>query len=291
MIQSVLSEKLTPLQGIMMKPFIFNNLRITLNDAINAFHERGWIVERHRHPWFELNFVSEGYFYTTLQEKRFLTEAGEFLLIPPGESHSHENSESLADDGICLRFQLEELITSEANNVSLEYTDSIKDILSVPRSFSANGSFIYEFISKINQRKSNTSVEVDFMQLLVNISETFNTNALQNVSENNRDKVLAEQVILYLDEYFPHHFKVEELANSLNISYRHLSRTFKHITGVTIIEKLNIIRVNKAKQLLKETDMPIYKIAEATGFENEFYFSTLFKRLSSISPAKFREKI
>jgi transcriptional regulator GlxA family with amidase domain len=69
-----------------------------------------------------------------------------------------------------------------------------------------------------------------------------------------------------------------------------LARIFKHITGVTIVEKLNDIRINEAKKLLKETDRTIREIARGVGFQNEYYFTTMFSQNSYITPSKFRSK-
>ncbi|MDY3304712.1 MAG: helix-turn-helix domain-containing protein [Clostridia bacterium] len=50
------------------------------------------------------------------------------------------------------------------------------------------------------------------------------------------------------------------------------------------------IRLDNAKKLLISTDLPIYKIDVESGFENEFYFSRIFKRKGNITPSGYRNK-
>ena len=100
----------------------------------------------------------------------------------------------------------------------------------------------------------------------------------------------AAQVILYLEEYFQEKIKMEELANAMNTSYRTLSRRFKAETGRTISGQLTKIRLNHAKKLLSGTKLPLYEIAARCGYENEFYFSKIFKEHCQIPPSQYRSR-
>ena len=99
---------------------------------------------------------------------------------------------------------------------------------------------------------------------------------------------LCAQVMLYLNEYYTNKIYVQDIAKALNVSYRNLARSFKKEFNVGIIEKLNEIRINKAKKLLISTDYTMSEIAELVGFENEFYFSTAFKKYAYVTPSAFR---
>lgn len=63
---------------------------------------------------------------------------------------------------------------------------------------------------------------------------------------------------------------------------------FKDITGVNFIDYLTSIRLNKAKELLINTDMKINEIAETIGYKNS-YFNRLFKRHEGYTPGQYRE--
>ena len=103
-----------------------------------------------------------------------------------------------------------------------------------------------------------------------------------------QDETLVNQALLYLSQYYAQSIRVDEVAHSLNVSYRHLARIFKSVTGQTVIQKLNAIRLEEARRLLAETNMPVGEIGKQVGFTNEYYFSAIFKQVIATTPTQYR---
>ena len=82
-----------------------------------------------------------------------------------------------------------------------------------------------------------------------------------------------------------------ELSSRYYLSYVQFSRRFKTVTGSTPQEYLAGLRLNKAKTLLSDTDLPIKQVAKNCGFSNEYYFSNFFSRYCRMSPTKYRMMI
>jgi AraC family transcriptional regulator, transcriptional activator of pobA len=286
---SAWEDNIKPLQELITQPIRFNDLSITLLDAIWALHSRDWSIETHRHPWYEFNYVSEGALYTTIEGCEFLTAAGHFYLIPPGTYHSHRYCNHEGDNGFCLRWQLERIsFPGETENISA-LGARIMEVLSIPRPFCTawNAGELIENASKC----SNIAVlQSEFLRWLLSLYELWEDKGKETTYEHEREKALVQQAILFLSEYYASDIPVQDLANSINISYRHLARIFKQVTGLTIVEKLNDIRVYEAKKLLKDTDKTIREIAREVGFENEYYFSNTFTHRAYTSPSKFRKR-
>lgn len=72
------------------------------------------------------------------------------------------------------------------------------------------------------------------------------------------------------------------------MSRSYLSRIFRKVTGFSVVEYLNFVRVRKAQELLKGSRMRITEISESTGFGNITYFERVFRSLSGQSPAQYR---
>ncbi|PQV50540.1 monosaccharide ABC transporter substrate-binding protein (CUT2 family) [Jejuia pallidilutea] len=83
-------------------------------------------------------------------------------------------------------------------------------------------------------------------------------------------------------------FSVEQLADELNISRIQLYRKMKAISGISISDYIQNIRLEKAKVLLNETTLTISEVAYATGFSSPSYFSTSFKNKYSKTPKAYR---
>ena len=77
-------------------------------------------------------------------------------------------------------------------------------------------------------------------------------------------------------------------ANS-NVSKRHFISFFQQYTGYTPIDYLNNFRIERAKTLLTSTNMQISTISQEVGFQDEFYFSRMFKKRVGIAPSKYRK--
>jgi len=81
---------------------------------------------------------------------------------------------------------------------------------------------------------------------------------------------------------------VPELAGLLNLSIRQLNRVLLKLYGVTFKQKLAQIRVNAAREMLKNSGMTIAKIAENTGFGQTGSFSAAFRKLTGLTPEQYR---
>ncbi|QZY57421.1 helix-turn-helix domain-containing protein [Crassaminicella profunda] len=82
---------------------------------------------------------------------------------------------------------------------------------------------------------------------------------------------------------------VKELANQLNTSVYKLQKGFKDITGDTVYEYIKKAKIEKAKYLLKNSNLSILEIANEIGYENPSKFANVFKRYNDITPLKYRK--
>jgi two-component system response regulator YesN len=84
---------------------------------------------------------------------------------------------------------------------------------------------------------------------------------------------------------------LKSIARHINMSACYFSVIFKKETGITYINYLTGIRVDKAKALLLNSNMKVYEIAYEVGYDNPTYFSTLFKKITGVSPFDYKKKI
>ncbi len=94
----------------------------------------------------------------------------------------------------------------------------------------------------------------------------------------------------YIDENFEKYITVSDIARNIGVTPSYLSRVFRDITGDTVISSINKKKLEKAKEHLKNTDMKIYEVADALGFENMTYFSHFFKKYTGVSPKDYTSR-
>lgn len=83
---------------------------------------------------------------------------------------------------------------------------------------------------------------------------------------------------------------VEELARESGCSVSHFSRTFAAVLGERPQEFAIGVRLERARELLATTGLPVGEVAAAAGFADIFYFSRLFKRRAGVTPSEFRRQ-
>lgn len=107
-----------------------------------------------------------------------------------------------------------------------------------------------------------------------------------NGRPENKDRDI-EAVLEHMHNAYNMHWTVEDFAGLCNLSVYYFIHRFKAYTGVSPIQYLTGIRINKAKELLSDSSLSVSEIAYVVGYENPLYFSRVFKRHVGISPAYF----
>ncbi len=100
---------------------------------------------------------------------------------------------------------------------------------------------------------------------------------------------LMQDVKDYVSRHLGERLSVKELADRVYMSSTHFSRIFKQQTGLSPYEYIMISRINRAKELLHQTDMSISRIAYAAGFNSESNFIHSFSQNTGMTPNKFRK--
>lgn len=97
-------------------------------------------------------------------------------------------------------------------------------------------------------------------------------------------------VMQYIEENVHNRIKVSEIAKVVFLSPEYLSVKFHQTVGETIPSYINRVKIEKAKELLVLSDMPIGEISEYLAFSSQSYFQNIFKKYCGITPKEYREK-
>ena len=137
------------------------------------------------------------------------------------------------------------------------------------------------FRTEVLRADTSRTVKRLFLDLIQDISCAF-------ASVDNRSNYIDELIRCMEQNYADPKLNIDALADHVGLSASHIQNIFKTATGSSISAYLRRLRLNKATELLKNTDIPISEIAERTGFGNSNYFYTVFKRHYSITPTEYR---
>lgn len=101
----------------------------------------------------------------------------------------------------------------------------------------------------------------------------------------------VNEAINYIEENLERKISVEHLCNKFHVSKNYLYEAFKANLSNTVTGYINEARIRRAKELLEQTNLSVYQIAEKVGVENYTYFCKLFKKLSGTTPTQYRKNL
>lgn len=110
--------------------------------------------------------------------------------------------------------------------------------------------------------------------------------------QDERVELSAEiyEAVKYIEDHLTERLTLNQVASSINLSPNYLSSLFKKELGVGFVDYITEKRVEKAKELLSNTGLKTYEVAQQAGFVDESYFSKTFKRITGKRPSAFRKR-
>ncbi len=99
------------------------------------------------------------------------------------------------------------------------------------------------------------------------------------------------KAVEYIISNYNTDLSLSKVAGYINMSENYFSHIFKRVTGESFTEFITKYRIERAKEMLRNSDFRINEIAEKIGFENVYYFSNVFKKCAGASPIEFRKGI
>ena len=146
-------------------------------------------------------------------------------------------------------------------------------------------SFIQE--KKINYQSYRSFEHIDEMQ--VYIMDLYRSMLNLISGRGKRYSSIVSRSISFIQNNYSRPISLMEAAEDACVSKSYLSLLFKQETGINFSKYLMDYRIDRAKQLLSQSAMHIYEIAEQVGFPNPYYFSKVFKDYTGKSCKEYRD--
>lgn len=200
------------------------------------------------------------------------------MLYAPGEMH--DQTMNCAGDDLCLQL----LLPADAVPVA-------KGGLCLPRL--ADADVAAEFVALSRGHTRVGPIEQGILNMRA-------TAAVLHVIQAAlaRDAVTrcspAEAYVRRAENYIKRNFQtlasVEEVATHIGLSSNHLRHLFKELRGRPMVQWVTEVRMERAKSLLVNSRMPLKQVARHCGFNDEYYFSAVFRRHNHMAPGQYRNR-
>lgn len=191
-----------------------------------------------------------------------------------------------------LNEMLGQIFFASGNNIDIIKTRTIELVALLSRAIIEAGSNqedIYRMTESFLKRLTDVKNLTDLSYVLLETLDQFTNLAFYATTGNNLS--LIKKCVNYIHEHYNQNLTLDEVAEHAGLNPSYFSSLFKKDTGVNFSGFLMNLRIENAKQLLKNTNLPLVDIAVETGFDNQSYFSYVFKKSTSMSPRQYRQSL
>jgi len=250
----------------------------------------------HLHDCLELNIIKKGSGYYVINGKKYDIEPGDIFIINNKEPHMAVHDEDFLIE--VLIFDINLLWRNKGISNFLTPFFSRKEGSSHKISFNnphqPEMAEVFEKILIEHRNKEigwNMSVEALLMYLLTLIYRCYDEKQELDDANDNFQKMYSRisVVLEYISENFTEEIKLEDLAKKVSLSHHYLCRCFKKVTGRTIFEYIEQMRIQYSCYLLKTTDESIMDISLDSGFNSVNYYNRIFKKIMNKTPREYRQ--
>ena len=104
-----------------------------------------------------------------------------------------------------------------------------------------------------------------------------------------RNKSLMDRALAFIEENYANAITLDEVAEHVNLSPAYFSSVFKQELGKSFVEALNSFRIEQSKKLLADPLLNVSEVGYKVGFNDQSYFTRVFKKITGVTPTQWRE--
>ena len=232
------------------------------------------------HESIEILYFIDGYAKIISDTQYIMAQSGDIVVI--NSNHLHEIL-SLSES-CCYHCLIPDKVLCEECNIpvlKLNFTPVIKD-----KSLCDLMDQIIEE-SESAQPYYQAAIKAKVISLLVNLTRFYTQETNENGVDgiHNQKITMVKQAISMMSENYKNNISTQDICKKIGFSKYYFCHNFKEVTGQTVLEYLNFIRCNNARQLLSTGKYTVNECAEQSGFQNASYFSKTYKKIFNISPS------
>ncbi|MRN52079.1 AraC family transcriptional regulator [Paenibacillus monticola] len=260
------------------------------------------ILPVHWHNEMEIIYLAKGRATFNIESREFTIQAGDALIVHPGELHSGIDTVCGGTCYYSIVFKLSWLSSPHPDRVQelfldpvLQGTARLPGLLSAANEpYSKLLDCVRELLSRYERQ--STAYEMSLKALLqlfiadiyhYGLMEINSAPGTRHGREYNRQ---IKQVLAYMEEHFRDKLELDQLASVVSLSRSHFCKFFKTQTGMRPMEYLNYIRISQAANLLRSGSYNILEAALESGYQHVSYFSKWFKYYMHMTPSDYRAR-
>lgn len=270
----------------------------TKDDPFSTYHienaGRSFQIPVHWHDEFEIIYVRSGFLTVSISGESYIGKTGEAFVVSPGNLHLMGSQSDTVDyytflfplKYISFRTDdmLDEKLLEPLNSGHLMICPRVKDTAK-----ELCEQLIEIYMAKKDESESKIATQVRTKIILLQfILEMWKKGFVIENDTSGRNTV-EKEMVSYIQQNFTGKISLREFGEQFHLSEKYISRYFKEHFHITLSQYVTYLRLEHAKQLLQDTDIPVTDVAMQSGYQNVSYFIRSFQKAYAVSPLKYRK--
>lgn len=229
---------------------------------------------------FQLLYVSGGSAVFYKEGKSFTASAGTMIVYRPGEPQEYIYSSAAQTEVCWLHFS-----GSEASALVRHAGFGLSGVLEA----GILPDYRELFLRMIQELQFARPGYEELLSLLIQqLFVTIRRHTLECGSKHSRIPQKIQEAVRYFNEHFSEPLSIAQYAENQHISVCWFIRSFRLSMGISPMQYITSVRLNRARTLLESTDYTIQEIGAMVGYDNPLYFSRVFRRQMGEPPSHYR---
>ncbi len=245
----------------------------------------------HWHDELEIIYVKKGMLNVTISGEHYTGDTGDAFVVSPGDLH-FMGSDTGDVNYYTFLFPLE-FVTFQADDLFtqlvMEPLKSGRKVFQIPVGKSIGDLCESLLALHVKQKENLLAVQIETKIVLLQFLQRMWKNGFLIENDTSGRNIIEKEMISYIQENFANEISLKEFGTQFHLSEKYISRYFKEHFHITLSQYVNHLRLEHARQLLKETMLPVTEVALQSGYANVSYFIRSFKKMYGVSPLKYRK--
>ena len=262
--------------------------------------DKDFTSQTESHNFWEMTYVDKGNVLCYRDGEELLLSEGEVLFHKPGITHSLKTDGKRAPNVFIICFEMKSAAAGFFENRRMRLDNRLCGLVFNIIEESKRTFDLPYSDPELRKMKLLSSPVLGGMQVIRNYLETLLINLMRDGSDASSqeavflrheelDGKIAERIIAYMREHVEEKLSIADICERFHYNPSYIFRQFKKAVGCSVMAYFTRLKIERAKLLLRETELSVAEVAAALSFDSPNYFTKTFKRITGYTPFTYRK--
>ena len=271
----MLKEKIYQMKAI--TDLLPNAIKLRFHMCGTTYPNRNYVINRPNSGVCCIEYIVSGVGHVQVNGQSFTAKAGDSYCLPMGVPHFYESDREKPWEKIWI-------------NLSGEMTDRLAELYGTAGVYHFPSLDTSDLLQKFQYYADRPATEQSAEKCCALVSQLFLRMSRSLCTAEQPKRLPVQSMLAYIEQHETDVIRLEQLAAACQKSPSQAERLFRKEMGIPPYRYVLNRKIELACQLLRETGMSVRDIAAYLSFDDEFYFSGLFRRKMGLSPSQYRQK-